>query len=128
MNYILLEDEPITALALKRMLSCLRPEWTLLAMSDQAADIPSLMALGPDVILSDVFLCDGPCIEIFETCASAVPVILLSGYPLKRWQGKKDSGIIAFIEKPVSRHELEQVLLLVENLLSQFSPTEQFNK
>lgn len=117
-KYILLEDEPISSLAMRTTLSDLRPHWSLLAASDIAADIPALISLDPDLILSDIFLCDGAVFDFFEQLSCIIPLILLSGYPHHPRPNPKNTNLIAFIEKPVSRSELEEILLLAEKTIS----------
>lgn len=116
-NYILLEDEPITALALRRTLSSLRPDWTLVGTSDLAADIPSLISLAPDWIMADLFLCDGPSTEAIAEKSCRIPLVLLSGYPRPGWRDDASANIVAFIEKPITRGMLEQALKIVEKTI-----------
>lgn len=117
-SYILLEDEPVTALALKSTLSDLRPDWKLLAAKESAAEIPMLLSLSPDFIMSDIFLCDGSCIDYFENNPCTIPLILLSGYPRLHCRTGTKANVVAFIEKPVCRGDLEEALQIVEKTIS----------
>lgn len=113
-RYILLEDERITALGLKRIVSSLRPDWSLVAESDCTVDIPKMLSLTPDFILSDIFLCDGESTDMFEKCSCSLPIILLSGYPEAHEHCKKIHNLITYIEKPVAQSDLEQAFCKLE--------------
>lgn len=113
-RYILLEDECITALGLKRIVSSLRPDWSLIGESDCTVDIPKMLSLTPDFILSDIFLCDGESTDMFEKCSCSLPIILLSGYPEAHEHCKKIRNLITYIEKPVVHSDLEQAFCKLE--------------
>ncbi len=116
-RYILLEDEHITALGLKRTASRLRPEWSLIGESDCSADIPRMLSLTPDFILSDIYLCDGESTDMFEKCSCTLPIILLSGYPEAHEHCKKIRNLITYIEKPVAHTDLEHAFCMLENAM-----------
>lgn len=113
-RYILLEDEHISALGLKRTVSRLRPDWSLLAESDCTAEIPKMLNLTPDLILSDIFLCDGVSADVFEKCSCTFPIILFSGYPEAKTHCKKIPNLISYIEKPVAHTDLEKAFSILE--------------
>lgn len=113
-KYVLLEDEHITVLGLKRAVSRLRPGWLLVAESDSAADIPKILDLTPDLIISDIYLSDGASTDMFELHCCRVPVILLSGYGSSPEHCRKVPSLLSYLEKPVAHTDLEAAFLTLE--------------
>lgn len=116
-KYILLEDEHITVLGLKRTVSRLRPAWSLIAESDSSADIPRLIKLTPDLIISDIYLADGTSTDMFELHCCPIPVILLTGYPVATEHCHKVPNLVTYIEKPVAHTDLEQAFRIWESII-----------
>ncbi len=116
-NYILLEDERITALGLKRIVSRLRPDWSLLAESDSSTDIPRFIKMMPDVIMSDVFLSDGTSTDVFFEHACPIPVILLSGYPEADHHRHRVPNLIECLYKPISHSDMARTIERLERTL-----------
>jgi two-component system LytT family response regulator len=81
-SVLIIEDEPVAAQMLGKLLADLAPELEIEApLASVAASLERLArAPAPELILMDVQLADGVCFELFEVLSLATPVIFTTAY------------------------------------------------
>ena len=82
MSVLIIEDEPVAAQTLIRLLADLAPELTVETPLVSVASSLARLQHGPapELILMDVQLADGVCFELFEVLSLATPVIFTTAY------------------------------------------------
>lgn len=117
MKVLILEDEAPARRQLIKLVSALRPTWSL----EEADSIHAAKNLTtkPDLILSDIRLSDGNALTLFEDGTLDAPVIFITAW---------DAYVVAafahlsidFLLKPLERPALERALAKFEKLQSHF--------
>ena len=107
---LLLEDEPLAANDLKKILKDLRPDYEIIEIIGSVKKaIYWLEKNNPDLILSDIQLADGTCFEIFESINKEIPIIFITAYNQYAIQAFKEFSI-DYLLKPIDRKELKNAL------------------
>lgn len=103
---ILFEDEPNALRRLKRMISEIRPDWSIVNSADCISDgIKIANEENYDLIVSDIQLSDGTCFDILKKAEIATPVIFITAfdeYAIKAF----DFNSIHYLLKPIKLEQL----------------------
>ena len=116
MNILILEDEPLAAEALERMLADISTENKVVAAlpSVEAATDWFRQHPSPDLILSDVQLQDGLCFSLFETLKMNTPVIFCTAYDQYAIRAFEVHSI-DYLLKPILKDKLAHALNKLKN-------------
>jgi len=115
MKYLIVEDERFAYEELKRMMTELRPNYSLEKRTKTVIDtIAFLKTSTVDLILLDIRLADGNCFEIFNHVEVATPVIFTTAYDEHAIKAFKLNSI-DYLLKPFDDKELEAALTKFEN-------------
>lgn len=110
MTVLIVEDEPLAAQRLEKLVQELMPEATVAARLDSIVRaVAWLKQHTPDLILMDIQLADGISFSIFEQCDVRSPVIFTTAYDAYALKAFKVNSI-DYILKPVDRDELGAAL------------------
>jgi DNA-binding LytR/AlgR family response regulator len=113
---LLLEDEPLAAEDLKKILKDLRPDYEIIEIIGSVEKAISwLEEENPDLVLSDIQLADGTCFEIFERINKEIPIIFITAYNQYAIQAFKEFSI-DYLLKPIEREELQNAIEKFERL------------
>jgi DNA-binding LytR/AlgR family response regulator len=116
MKYLIVEDERFAYEELKRMMTELRPGYSLEKRTKTVIDtIAFLKTSVVDLILLDIRLADGNCFEIFNHVEVATPVIFTTAYDEHAIKAFKLNSI-DYLLKPFDEKELEAALVKFENI------------
>lgn len=116
MKYLIVEDERLAYLELKRMMTKLRPAYLLEKQTKTVIDtIGFLKESTVDLILMDIRLADGNCFEIFNHVEVTTPVIFTTAYDEHAIKAFKLNSI-DYLLKPCDENELEVALTKFENI------------
>jgi len=121
MNILLLEDEPLVAESLKRLVQQLEPAATIsgpIATVEEAQGV--LETASFDLIISDIQLADGISIDLFTRSKINCPIIFTTAYNEYAIRAFKLNSI-DYLLKPVDRMEMKQALEKFHLLQSKFS-------
>jgi two-component system response regulator LytT len=109
-RYIIIEDEQLAYEELKRMMTLIRPNYTLTGWAQGVEQAVMLLRGGNfDLILLDIQLSDGLCFEIFEQCPSDVAVIFTTAYDEYALKAFKLNSV-DYLLKPIDEGELNAAL------------------
>jgi len=111
MNYIIAEDERLTAERLKTMIALLRPSFNCLAVFDSVSSAVNWLKQNPHPQLAffDIQLADGISFEIFEQVKIDFPVIFTTAYNEYALKAFKVNSI-DYLLKPVNENELKAAI------------------
>src|SRR5688500_9815255 len=117
MKVLIIEDEPISAVGLRKQLENLRPEIKIEATIDSIEDAVEWLSVNdaPDLIFMDIQLGDGSSFDIFNQVEVKSPVIFITAsdeYALKAFKVNS----IDYLIKPVAKNDLEAALEKFEQL------------
>ncbi|MDR1090649.1 MAG: LytTR family DNA-binding domain-containing protein [Prevotella sp.] len=116
MKYLIVEDERFAYEELKRMMTELRPSYSLEKRTKTVIDtIAFLKTSVVDLILLDIRLADGNCFEIFNHVEVSTPVIFTTAYDEHAIKAFKLNSI-DYLLKPFDEKELEAALVKFENI------------
>jgi DNA-binding LytR/AlgR family response regulator len=116
MKYLIVEDERFAYEELKRMMTELRPGYSLEKRTKTVIDtIGFLKTSTVDLILLDIRLADGNCFEIFNHVEVNTPVIFTTAYDEHAIKAFKLNSI-DYLLKPFDEKELEAALVKFENI------------
>ncbi|MDR2039676.1 MAG: LytTR family DNA-binding domain-containing protein [Bacteroidales bacterium] len=116
MKYLIVEDERFAYEELKRMMTELRPDYSLEKRTKTVVDtIAFLKTSAVDLILLDIRLADGNCFEIFNHVEVSTPVIFTTAYDEHAIKAFKLNSI-DYLLKPFDEKELEAALIKFENI------------
>ncbi len=122
MNILIIEDEPLVAISLSRLVRELEPGAVLfgpLAGVQESKDwLQSHPA--PDLILADIQLSDGISLDIFSAASIQCPIIFTTAYNEYAIRAFKVNSI-DYLLKPIERNELEAALQKFHQLQAKFS-------
>jgi DNA-binding LytR/AlgR family response regulator len=107
MNLLIIEDEPASALRLKKMAEEIDPGVKVLETLDSiSSSVEWFKAhLAPDLVLMDIHLADGLSFEIFKKAEVSCPVIFTTAYDQYAIQAFKVNSI-DYLLKPIKKTEL----------------------
>jgi DNA-binding LytR/AlgR family response regulator len=108
MNLLIIEDEPASALRLKKMVQELDPEIRVGEIIDSISSAVEYFRThsAPDLVLMDIHLADGLSFEIFKEAEVNCPVIFTTAYDQYALQAFKVNSI-DYLMKPVKKQELD---------------------
>lgn len=114
MNAIIIEDEPLAALELEKILKKIAPEVNIEARLDSVNEsVEWLRDNRTELIFSDIHLGDGRSFDIFNRVEVRVPVIFITAYDEYALQAFKNQGI-DYILKPFDENDIRKALDKVE--------------
>lgn len=112
---ILLEDEPAAMRRLKRMITEIRPDWSIIGAAESVEEGFNLIKKNNyDLIISDIQLSDGLCFEIFEQTPPKKPIIFLTAwddYAIKAFEFNS----LHYLLKPIVLEKLNLAFSKFEN-------------
>lgn len=109
-TYLIIEDEPLAAQALKGLVEELHPDWKLLDIMDSVeASVRYLSTQTPDLIFMDIHLADGLSFSIFDQLQPACPVIFTTAYDQYAIKAFQVNGF-DYLLKPIMPSELIRAL------------------
>lgn len=116
MNYLIVEDERFAFEELKRMMTKLRPDYSLVMRTKTVIDtISFLKSTTVDLILMDIRLADGNCFEIFNHVEVTSPIIFTTAYDEHAIKAFKLNSI-DYLLKPFDEKELDAALNKFESI------------
>lgn len=116
MKYLIVEDERYAYEELKRMMTALRPAYTLVQHTKTVIDtIRFLQTSSMDLILMDIRLADGSCFEIFNHVQVSTPVIFTTAYDEHAIKAFKLNSV-DYLLKPFDENELATALDKFEHI------------
>jgi DNA-binding LytR/AlgR family response regulator len=117
MTILIIEDEPMAANHLQRLIHLIAPEAKLLGQPDSIKSAVRWLNENnaPDLIFMDIQLGDGKSFQIFEQCTVSSPVIFITAYDEYALKAFKVNSI-DYILKPVDEKELRAAILKFKNL------------
>ncbi len=114
-GYVLIEDERFACEEMNRMMRKLRPEYSCLGSAGSVVEAVALLKrTRPDMMLVDVSLADGICLEIFDQVPEDIPVIFTTAYDEYAIKAFKVNSV-DYLLKPVDEGELEAALQKFES-------------
>lgn len=121
MKVLIVEDEPHARNELKRLLTKVPAEITVLECIDSVEDAVLWLKgnPAPDLIFLDIQLSDGLSFEIFNQVIVTAPVIFTTAYDEYAIQAFKVNSI-DYLLKPIRVEDLERAVRKFENLAAQF--------
>ena len=122
MNILLLEDEPLVAVSLVKMVKDIEPEAVLTGpvQTVKAAKEYFHSHPAPDLVLADIQLCDGISLDIFSDESIQCPVIFTTAYNEYAIRAFKLNSI-DYLLKPVDKKELAAAFQKFHLLQSKFA-------
>ncbi len=119
-KYLIIEDEPINASELERLLKDFDEDIHIESSVDSVASaIDILNDHTPDLIFMDIELADGSAFEIFEAVDVRCPVIFTTAYDEHALQAFDKNGL-AYLLKPITREKLKRAFDKLESFQQTF--------
>lgn len=117
---LILEDEKPNADRIKRLISELRPEITIVGVLTSISKTIDWLAKHecPDLIIMDIQLADGLSFEVFNQTEVKCPVIFATAYDEYAVKAFKYNSI-DYLLKPIEKDELENAIIKFEHTLTQ---------
>ena len=121
MNYIIIENDPISRACLISMAQRMRPQWHLVFESGSVADTVHWMQsahLPFHLMITDIELDDGDCFAIFDSVQVECPIIFTTAfddYVLRTFEQHN----IDYLLKPIAEAALEQAFQKYERVMQQ---------
>jgi len=107
MKIIIVEDEPISALELKKLIASLDSSMEVVCILDTIEDaVNEFRREQPDLVFLDIELADGSAFEIFDEVEITCPIIFTTAfdeYALKAFE----QNSIAYLLKPITKTKLK---------------------
>lgn len=120
MNILLLEDEPLVAQSLLKLVKQLEPDATITGPVETVIDARKHLELQtPDLIISDIQLADGISLDVFTNYNIQCPIIFTTAYNEYALRAFKVNSI-DYLLKPVGKQELKEALDKFHLLQSKF--------
>jgi DNA-binding LytR/AlgR family response regulator len=122
MKVLIIEDEPLVAVSLKKLLTQLEPDATIFGPIESVSEAKDWLAKHnePDLVLSDIQLSDGIALEIFNTEKIHCPIIFTTAYNDYAIRAFKLNSI-DYLLKPIDKTDLEAALKKFHLLQSKFA-------
>jgi DNA-binding LytR/AlgR family response regulator len=111
MKILIIEDEPASALRLRKLALEIEPEIEVVDMLDSISSAVDWFRnhTEPDLVLSDIHLADGLSFEIFREVSLSCPVIFTTAYDQYAIQAFKLNSI-DYLLKPIKKTELAEAI------------------
>ncbi|HEV7329434.1 MAG TPA: LytTR family DNA-binding domain-containing protein [Flavisolibacter sp.] len=122
MNVLIIEDEPLVALSLEKLLRQLEPEATIVGTLESVSEAKDWLSKNkePDLIFSDIQLSDGIALDIFSTDRIYCPIIFTTAYNEYAIRAFKLNSI-DYLLKPIDKADMESALKKFHLLQSKFA-------
>ena len=122
MNILIIEDEPLVAVSLAKLLQQLEPGATIHGPIGSVSDAKEWFKQNPkpDLILSDIQLSDGIALDIFNADDISGPIIFTTAYNEYAIRAFKLNSI-DYLLKPIDKNDLGAALKKFHLLQSKFS-------
>jgi DNA-binding LytR/AlgR family response regulator len=122
MTILIIEDEPLVAVSLSKLVKELEPGAVLLGPLTSVKDAREWLSVhpAPDLILSDIQLADGISLDIFSDGSVSCPVVFTTAYNEYAIRAFKVNSI-DYLLKPVEKTELQAALQKFHQLQAKFS-------
>jgi DNA-binding LytR/AlgR family response regulator len=119
MNIIIIEDEPLAATELVKMISLLDPDTDVITVLGSVSESLNWFRSNPmpDLIFSDIYLSDGTSFDIFRELEDYAPVIFCTAYDQHALEAF-NSNAIDYILKPVSEDQLARCFEKIKKIQS----------
>ncbi|MBA4851998.1 LytTR family DNA-binding domain-containing protein [Emticicia sp. BO119] len=107
MKLLIIEDEPLVAKNLEKLVQELEPSATIVSVIGSVKDTLTWFKVhqAPDLILSDIQLSDGVSFDIFQEAAISCPIIFTTAYDEYAIRAFKLNSI-DYLLKPIDKSEL----------------------
>lgn len=107
LNILIIEDEPLAATRLERLIKEVEPEVRILAVLDSVQQsVDWLRENEADLIFLDIHLADGNSFSIFEQVQVTTPIIFSTAYDQYAIKAFKVNSV-DYLLKPIEKEELE---------------------
>ncbi|HSC38334.1 MAG TPA: LytTR family DNA-binding domain-containing protein [Chitinophagaceae bacterium] len=122
MTILMIEDEPLVAVSLSRLVMDMEPGCTLHGPLATVAESKQWLAThpAPDLILADIQLADGISLDVFTNEKPGCPIIFTTAYNEYAIRAFKVNSI-DYLLKPVEKKELELAFHKFHQLQAKFS-------
>lgn len=119
MNILIVEDEPVAAARLKKLVEASRDNASVSAVEDTAEGAAKrVMKQDFDLIFMDIQLADGLCFDIFEAVEPPCPIIFCTAFDDYAIQAFKANGI-EYLLKPVRQQDIKRAFERYDGLKQQ---------
>lgn len=120
MNILILEDEPLVAESLIKMVRRLEPDANIAGPVESVAEARKRLEVDtPDLIISDIQLSDGISLDVFSDYNIQCPIIFTTAFNEYAIRAFKVNSI-DYLLKPVDKNELKSALDKFHLLQSKF--------
>ena len=111
MNILLIEDEPLVARNLQKLVQELEPDAHIVGVLDSVATATAWFRQHPqpDLVLSDIQLSDGSSFDIFAQVQVEAPIIFTTAYDEYALKAFKLNSL-DYLLKPIDKAELQKAL------------------
>lgn len=122
MKIVIIEDEPLVAISLAKLVSSLEPGATIIGPLRSVADSKRWFSENPqpDLVLADIQLSDGISLDIFSGTFPGCPIIFTTAYNEFAIRAFKLNSI-DYLLKPVERSDLQSAFQKFRLLQSKFT-------
>jgi two-component system response regulator LytT len=112
MKILIIEDEPLAAKRLQKLVMQEEEQAEVMAMLDSVKSSVDWFSKNelPDLVLMDIQLSDGLCFDIFSTVNIDVPVIFTTAYDEFALKAFKVNSV-DYLLKPIDKNELKKALI-----------------
>lgn len=119
MNILIVEDEPVAAARLKKLVEASRDNASVSAIEDTAEGAAKcILKQHFDLIFMDIQLADGLCFDIFEAVEPPCPIIFCTAFDDYAIQAFKANGI-EYLLKPVRQQDIKRAFERYDGLKQQ---------
>jgi len=117
MNILIIEDEPLAAQRVEKLIKAIVPEVKIVGILDSVKSSVEWFNINPppDLVIMDIQLADGISFQIFEQCLIKSPVIFTTAYDEYALKAFKVNSI-DYILKPVDADELKGAIQKYKSL------------
>lgn len=125
MNVLIIEDEPLAAQRLEKLVKEIRPGLIVLEKIDSIKRAVEWLKNNeaPDLILMDIQLADGISFQIFDQCEVKSPVIFTTAYDAYAIKAFKVNSI-DYILKPIDLEELTAAFAKYDTMTKMPTPSD----
>ncbi len=122
-HILILEDEPLNAARLQRLLLKIRPDLKIMDVLPSVKKAVDWLSVhpSPDLVIMDIRLADGLSFEVFKLAELSCPVMFTTAFDEYAIQAFKYNSI-DYLLKPVEQEELEAAIRKLENTAQPLQP------
>lgn len=120
MRALIIEDEPVAAQSLQKLVGEVSPATEVIAVLQSIEESIAWLDENPmpDLIFMDIHLADGPAFAIFDKVQITCPIIFTTAYDEYALKAFEVSSI-DYLLKPINRNDLERALNKYNNLVGE---------